>query len=135
MVIIIIHIFRAAPAPTVDPYAEDMKNRKIMALECIDRVKIDKKIIEMAMQYPTKLPNDIKYKEFLTCSYKKQKFQSADGKMLYDNIYDFLTRFYNRSDLKTLDICKNVTASNDGEMAFNSLECIMTQLYEFEEKI
>nr|QUP79546.1 odorant binding protein 53 [Monochamus saltuarius] len=120
---------QAAPAVS-DPYAEDMKNRNQIALECINEVNIDIKIVRKAIYaMPYELPTDEKYKKFLTCSYKKQKFQSENGEMLYDNINDFLSRSYSRDDLKILDQCKNITAPNDAEMAYTSLKCIMKGLH------
>ncbi|KAJ8963191.1 hypothetical protein NQ318_018657 [Aromia moschata] len=128
--IICVFLALSQGAPLKDQYKEDMKQRKVMALECIDQVKIDRKIIEDAMAHPTNLPTDAKYKEFLACSYKKQKFQSQDGKILFDNIYSFLERFYERGDLRILDNCKIVTGANDGEVAYNTLKCVLHYLFE-----
>nr|USH46146.1 odorant binding protein 18 [Apriona germarii] len=102
-----------------------MKSRNQMALECINQVQIDIKIVKKSIHNPYELPTDDKYKEFLTCSYKKQKFQSEQGEMLYDNIYEFLERFYDKDELKVLDQCKSITAENDREMAYISLQCIL----------
>ncbi|KAJ8924114.1 hypothetical protein NQ315_006896 [Exocentrus adspersus] len=133
--IIVVYIFvisgQAVPTPTTnDPYAEDMKTRKQIAIDCVNQVHVDVKQIEKAMHSPNELPSDNKYKQFLSCSYKKQKFQSEKGEMLYDNISDFLTRFYNRSDLKVLDKCKGITGEDDGDTAYNSLKCILRCLKE-----
>lgn len=75
-----------------------------------------------------------KYRDFLACSYKKFGFQTEDGKILYDNINEFLSRFYKISDLKAVNTCKSTTGEDDGEKAFNAMICILDQLKSIEQK-
>ncbi|XP_018564944.1 uncharacterized protein LOC108906216 [Anoplophora glabripennis] len=134
ILIICVFLMTTQAAPTIsDPYAEDMKNRNQIALECINQVNIDITIVRNAVSNPDKIPTDDKYKKFLACSYKKQKFQSENGEMLYGNINDFLARFYTRDQLKILNQCKSITAQNDAEMAYASLQCILKCLHDIEE--
>lgn len=99
-------------------------------MQCIAETGVDRKIIEKVLE--TNIlppPDDEKYKHFLVCSYMKQGYMSLDGKsMLFSNIEDFLSRFYKRNDLAVLNNCKGITAASSGDLAYNSLSCILSNL-------
>lgn len=112
----------------------DMKQRRVIGMQCLKQVGVDRRVIDRTvatLEFPV---NDQKYKDFLACSYKKQGFQSEDGKILYENIYEYLSRYYSLVDLKILDVCKSTTGANDGERAFNAVVCIMDKLKTLEDK-
>lgn len=111
-----------------------MKQREIIGVHCLQEVQIDRRVIDRTVATLDFPANNQKYKDFLACSYKKQGFQSEDGKMLYDNINHFLSRYYSTADLKVLDVCKTTTGKNDGEKAFNAVVCIMDKLKSLNEK-
>nr|XP_023014067.1 uncharacterized protein LOC111503870 [Leptinotarsa decemlineata] len=117
-----------APA---DPYADDMREREKMGLDCVEEVNIDRRIIDRAVA-TEEFPDEPKYKEFLACSYKKQGYQTADGVIQYKNIKDFLSRFYKRSDLKIIDNCKSDNEKSHGDRAFDALLCVIANLHVIE---
>lgn len=105
-----------------------MKWREIIGITCLKQLQLDRRVVDRTvatLEFPTE---NQKYKDFLSCSYKRQGFQSEDGTMLYDKINDFLSRYYSTADLKALDTCKSTTGANDGERAFNAVVCIMNKL-------
>lgn len=108
-----------------------------MGLECLKQVPMNRTVIDRVIK-TQEVPRDgeeaQRYREFLACSYKKQGFQSDDGKMRYDNIVDFLGRFYTAEDLQGLDACKSVTGTDDGDLAVNNLDCILNYLKSVDKK-
>lgn len=98
----------------------------------MNQTNIDIKIIRRATENPQNLPEDPVYKKYLACSYKKQGFQSEDGKMMYENITTFLKRFYNISELKILQTCSAIGGESDDVIAYNHLVCIMRSLAEID---
>nr|WJJ63278.1 odorant binding protein 20 [Pachyrhinus yasumatsui] len=104
-----------------------------IALKCIDEINIDKSVIEKVLKTQILPKDDQKYKKYLACSYKKQGYLSPDGKkMLYNNLFEFLEEFYDPSDLKALDHCKNIQEADDGELCFKNLDCILKGLNKIE---
>ncbi|KAG5893237.1 hypothetical protein JTB14_013399 [Gonioctena quinquepunctata] len=116
----------------VKNYAEDMKKREKMGLECLKEVNLDKGVVDRVLA-TMEYPENPKYKDYLACSYKKQGYQREDGVIMYDSIKNFLERFYSRSDLKIIDNCKNDTGKSHGEMAFSAMECVIANLRIIEE--
>lgn len=111
-----------------------MKQRQMIGMQCLKEVGLDRRIVDRTVATLNFPVNDQKYMDFLACSYKKQGFQSEDGKILYDNINDFLLRYYSLADLKVLNSCKSTNGTNDGEKAFNAVVCIMNKLKTIPEK-
>nr|UWL63328.1 odorant binding protein 39 [Pagiophloeus tsushimanus] len=100
-----------------------------IALECIEEVNIDRAVIEKVLKTQILPKENKKYKRYLECSYKKQGFLSPDGtQMLYNNLFQFLQRFYDRSELHALDQCKLIKAEDGGELCFQNLDCILNGL-------
>lgn len=119
---------------TSDPFAADMKHRELIGIQCLKQHELDGQVVDKivaTLAFPT---DNQKYKNFLACSYKKQGFQSEDGKILFDNIKEFLMRFYSVNDLKVIDVCKANTGATDGDRAFNAVVCIIAQLKYLEAK-
>ncbi|CAG9856101.1 unnamed protein product [Phyllotreta striolata] len=112
---------------------EDIKQRERIGLDCLKQIGLNKTIVEKAVR-SIEFVEDRKYKEFLACSYKQQGFQSDDGEILYDNLIDYLSTFYKTADLKSLDDCRAVGGSTDGERAFNSMKCIISGLRKIDQK-
>ncbi|CAG9820871.1 unnamed protein product [Phaedon cochleariae] len=119
------------PVPTSD--RDDMKEREQMGLDCLGEVNIKREVIDRILKTQKFPRGNQKYMDFLACSYKKQGFQSQEGQILYDNINDFLSRYYRRNDLKIMDNCKSTTGNNHGERAFNAMECIISDLKRIDE--
>ncbi|KAF7283252.1 uncharacterized protein LOC143196016 [Rhynchophorus ferrugineus] len=116
-----------APPPAFQLPSEEERNR--IALKCIDEVKIEKSIIEEVLKTQVLPHDDKKYKKFLECSYRKQGFLSLDGsRMLYDNLFLFLTEFYNIDDLDALEHCKYIKSKDPGDLCFQNLSCILDAL-------
>lgn len=111
-----------------------MKHRELIGLSCLQEVGLERKVVDRVLKTLEFPAENKKYKDFLACTYKKQGFQSEDGKIMYDNINNFLSDYYNLSDLKALDTCKSTTGNDHGEKAFNAMVCIMDQLKTIEEK-
>lgn len=112
-----------------------MKQREIIGKSCLKEVALDRRVVERTVETLEFPADNQKYKDFLACSYKRQGFQMSNGKINYDNINDFLSRYYSISDLKVLDRCKSTTGDNDGERAFNAVVCIMDNLKSIQEKL
>lgn len=107
----------------------DRRHRKQIALKCIDETGVDRRVIEKVLETNVLPPNSDKYKQFLVCSYKRQGYLSLDGRtMLYSNIEDFLSRFYSRTDLAALNVCKSIKANSSNDLVYNSLSCILSTL-------
>lgn len=70
------------------------------------------------------------YKQFLNCLYLKQGYQNDKGEMLYDNIKDFMRKFYSDEDIdKALNPCKELKREKlASENAFVALKCIIKNL-------
>lgn len=111
-----------------------MKQREIIGKYCLKEVDLDRRVVEKVMATLEFPPDNKKYKDFLACSYKRQGFQSDDGRINYDNIKEFLSRYYSTSDLKVLDKCKSTTGGNDGDTAFKAIVCIIDSLKPLQEK-
>lgn len=125
---------QASPVDRKDPYAQDMKQRELIGIHCLKENELDRRVVDRTMltlEFPVE---NQKYKDFLACSYKLQGFQTQDGKMQFENINHFLSRFYSTADLKKIDVCKSNSGKNDGERAFNAVVCIMDQLKTIEVK-
>lgn len=111
-----------------------MGQRKLIGMQCLQRTGLDRRVVDRVMttlEFPI---NDQKYKDFLACSYKLQGFQSDNGKILYENIYEYLSRYYNMKDLKVIDGCKSTTGATHGDKAINAVACIMDKLKALEAK-
>ncbi|XP_044261631.1 uncharacterized protein LOC123009405 [Tribolium madens] len=109
--------------------AEELQTheRYQIASQCIEIVGIDQKVVEDAMTKD--IPkNDIKYKEFLACSYKKQGYQNENGEILMENIKKFLQKYYDSSDLQELNACSGYNSTNHAENAYQALQCIYSRL-------
>ncbi|XP_072389954.1 uncharacterized protein [Diabrotica undecimpunctata] len=120
----------APPArKTLAEEREDMKHREIIGLSCLKEINLDRSVVEQAMAHLGH-SEDPKYKDFLSCSYKKQGYQDENGNILYENIIKFLSNYYKPGSLKIVDKCKGITGSNDGEMAYNAMRCVMSALSE-----
>nr|APG79364.1 pheromone binding protein 3 [Cyrtotrachelus buqueti] len=116
-----------APPPTFQLPSEEERNR--IALKCIDEVMIEKNIIEEVLKTQVLPHDDQKYKKFLECSYRKQGFLSLDGsRMLYDNLFLFLSEFYEIEDLDALQHCKFIKSKDAGDLCFQNLSCILDAL-------
>jgi hypothetical protein len=103
------------------------RDRHRIALKCIGQVGIDERVVEEAIR--GNIPeNDIKYKNFLACSYKKQGYMNEDGIILIENVKKFLNRFYNISDLKVINVCSGRDGPNHSENAFKAMKCIFDQI-------
>ncbi|EFA01425.1 odorant binding protein C20 [Tribolium castaneum] len=103
------------------------EDRHQIALQCIDIVGIDQKVVEDAINI--EIPkNNPKYKEFLACSYKKQGYQNENGEILMENIKKFLQKFYHPSDLQELNSCSGHNGTNHAENAYQALQCIYNRL-------
>lgn len=102
-------------------------DRYEIAKYCIDKVGVDRQIIEKIMETATVI-NDEKYKKFLACSYKLQGYQNENGKILLNNVKQFLKDFYSDKELIKLDICQGYDSPNHGDNAYNALDCFLTQL-------
>ncbi|CAH1992675.1 unnamed protein product [Acanthoscelides obtectus] len=111
-----------------------MKHRYYIGLECLQNTRANIQSITKSIQSPLNPTQDDKYKDFLTCSFKKQGFQASNGKMQFDHLKDFLSRYYTMNDLKVIEECKSVMAKTHGEIAFESMKCIMRKLVNLVEK-
>nr|CAI5844055.1 unnamed protein product [Callosobruchus analis] len=105
-----------------------MKHRYYIGLECLEDTRTNIQSITKSLQDPLNPSEDDKYKDFLACSFKKQGFQASNGKMQFEHVKDFLTRYYTMNDLKAIDECKSVKAETHGEIAYESMKCIMRKL-------
>lgn len=77
--------------------------------------------------------HDKKYMTFLTCSYKKQGYQDADGEIIFETLAEFLEQFYTKEQVTgVLDACKTVKGKNAGENAFFVMQCIIENLNSLE---
>ncbi|CAG9838394.1 unnamed protein product [Diabrotica balteata] len=112
---------------------EDMKHREIIGLSCMKEIKLDRSVVEQAMANLGH-SEDPKYKDFLSCSYKKQGYQDENGNILYENISNFLSDYYKPGSLKIVDKCKGTTGSNDGEKAYNAMRCVISTLNEISDE-
>lgn len=107
----------------------DMANRHKMAMECIDEVGIDKRIIEVVLKTTIFPKNDKKYREFLACSYKKQGYQTAQGHIMMNKIKEFTSSVYeDKKDLSELDKCAGMNGTTHGDVAYNTMVCVMNKL-------
>lgn len=104
--------------------------------ECVAKVSIDEKIIDLVTetmtlpQPSTTTTHNEKYKEYLTCIYRKQGYQSADGQIQLDKIKDFLKHYYKNDLLAVLNPCGGIETDgvSNGDKAFRALECILPKL-------
>uniref|UniRef100_A0A6P7FTW1 Lutropin-choriogonadotropic hormone receptor-like n=1 Tax=Diabrotica virgifera virgifera TaxID=50390 RepID=A0A6P7FTW1_DIAVI len=81
--IVIRYIFRVAAPPARKTSAEkreDMKQRTVIGLSCLKETKLDRSVVEKAMAQLGH-SEDPKYKDFLSCSYKKQGYQDENGNL------------------------------------------------------
>ncbi|XP_030766809.1 uncharacterized protein LOC115890652 [Sitophilus oryzae] len=116
-----------APPPAFQHPSEEQLN--LIALKCIEEVNIDKRIIEEVLKTQVLPKTNRKYKKYLECSYKKQGFLSLDGRrMLYDNLFSFLSEFYKVEDLGVLEHCKMIRVDDPAELCFRNLDCILVSL-------
>ncbi|XP_028133023.1 uncharacterized protein LOC114328383 [Diabrotica virgifera virgifera] len=106
---------------------EDMKQRTVIGLSCLKETKLDRSVVEKAMAQLGH-SEDPKYKDFLSCSYKKQGYQDENGNILYENISNFLSNYYKADSLKIVEKCKGTTGSNHSEMAYNAMRCVISTL-------
>lgn len=101
--------------------------------ECITKTGIDKRVVYDAMKFATPPQNNKLYKEFLNCSYMKQGYQNEAGEILFGNIREFLSQYYEEKDLeRTVDPCVGIRGGTAPENAFKALMCILRNLKSLE---
>lgn len=94
----------------------------------MEQTKVDEKSIQMVITQQI-IPKDPVYPKFLECSYRKQNYLNKDGKIQFQNIIRFLSRYYKKDDLKVLNVCGELKQTDSGsENAINALNCILPKL-------
>ncbi|CAH0551899.1 unnamed protein product [Brassicogethes aeneus] len=106
---------------------EDREMRNQIALDCIDKIGIEKEMILKAVATRT-FPEDRKYKDFLACSYKKQGFQQEDGTLSIENLKIFMERFYKREELSVMEPCALITGPTHGDIARSAAICLIESI-------
>lgn len=98
--------------------------------ECILATGIDKKLVIKA-QKNIEVPEDnMLYRQYLNCLYLKQGYQNEKGEILYDNIKDFVRRYYSDEDIdRALNPCRELKREKlSADNAFVTSKCILKNL-------
>nr|AVI04894.1 putative odorant-binding protein 14 [Anthonomus grandis] len=119
-------VIQALSIPYRDISADSL--RKI-GESCLDEVHLDPTVVSQVLKTGI-LSQEDKYKKFLVCSYKKQGYLSHDGKRFNYETLDGMLKFlhYTSEELKQLDHCESIRASEPSELVYENLKCILEGL-------
>lgn len=97
--------------------------------ECIKQTGVDPKVVEKVLKSTIVPEDEPSYENYLTCYYKKQRYQDEEGYIIYDNVQEFLEVFYDPSDAKkVVGNCKNLKGNSHGQNALFFVRCVLDGL-------
>ncbi|ENN72068.1 uncharacterized protein LOC109543588 [Dendroctonus ponderosae] len=104
-----------------------------IATSCLEEVQLSGSIVYNILKTEIFPRDNNKYRDFLACSYKKQGFLSEDGtKLLYDNLFHFISHFYGPTEVQALKHCNLIRREDPGFLCFDTMKCIIDALKQLE---